>query len=102
VPLTSASLADLTGLIVEARQRRITLQNQLKSAEKARNAAYRWHYFRSRFPLRVLGANGIQRAKAKWEDSQSRLAEIANSTLTANQACLFETGLPLREGHADW
>jgi hypothetical protein len=26
----------------------------------------------------------------------------ANSTLTANQARLFETGLPLKEGHPDW
>lgn len=77
--LTSASLADLKQLILEARKRRIDLQGQLKIAIRARNAAYRWHWFRSRFPLRFLGAKGAEAAAEKSTERQVALEAVANA-----------------------
>ncbi len=75
--LTSASLADLKRLILEARQRLIDLRADLTIAIRARDAAYRWHWFRSHFPLRLLGRAAIAGAEANLDEQQAALEATA-------------------------
>jgi Protein of unknown function (DUF4236)/Bacterial SH3 domain len=106
--LTSASLADLKQLIVEARQRRATLRAELKVAITARDAAYRWHYFRSRPPFKWIAGGRIPAVNTEYDRRQIHLEETAN----ALSSCFlrFDFELPpllaeawreLRQAHGD-
>ena len=77
--LTSASLSDLKRLILEAREQRVLLRAALAKAIKLRDAAYRWHYFRSRWPLCLLAPSRIEGLRTRKEAAQSEVEATADA-----------------------